>query len=360
MAATDTLTQAASPAPVEAAKPNIFNEMFGFLGNHHSVDVMPFGQIPLPYLFWDQGSFHAFPSQRAVLQSSLYTVDNTKESSPLAEKGGVLRKDGKPIGLDLSITSNLFFLFFAAVMLFIVLRVAAAKAKKSLVPTGIRNLVEILIVFVRDDIVAENLSEPYSEQLLPYFLTAFFFIMVVNLTGLLPWAHTATSSIEVTAALALCTFVITQFIGFRAMGVKSYFKHFTAGLLDMELSPVMKGFLLLIMVPIEIMGLFTKPFALAIRLFANMTAGHIVIVSLIGLAFLFHSVVVGALVTVPFSLFVFLLEIFVATLQAYIFTMLSAVFIGMMAHTEHEEHVQDNDLPHAPSGDRLIATAHMV
>jgi F-type H+-transporting ATPase subunit a len=374
MAATDTLTQAASPAPVEAAKPNVFNEGFGFLGNHHELDFttdlgpIHLGKVSLPYIFWDHGSFHVFSGEESLKESGVYTVNTdpridtaqTVKSSPLAEKGKAVRLDKQSIPLDLSITSNLFFMGFAMVVLVIVLRIAAASAKKSLVPKGIRNLVEVLIVFVRDDIVAENLSEPYKEALLPYFLTVFFFLVVVNLSGLLPWAHTATSSIEVTAGLALCTFVITQFVGFHAMGVKAYFKHFTAGLLDMELTPIMKGFLLIIMVPIEIMGLFTKPFALAVRLFANMTAGHIILISLVGLAVLFHSLLVGALVTVPFSLFVLLLEIFVALLQAYVFTMLSALFIGMMAHTEHEEHVQDNDLPHAPSGDHLVPTAYMV
>ena len=126
----------------------------------------------------------------------------------------------------------------------------------------------------------------------------------------------------------------------------------------MEVSFVMKGLLLLIMIPIEIMGIFTKPFALAIRLFANMTAGHIVIFALIGLVFLFHSIIVGVFVTVPFAVFVYLLEIFVATLQAYIFTILSALFIGMMAHSGEEEHVQDHDMPHLPNGDHLTATGH--
>jgi F-type H+-transporting ATPase subunit a len=348
--------------------------MFGFLGNHHELDFttdvgpIHLGKVPLPYLFWDQGSFHVFGGEESLKESGVYTVNTdpridtaqTLKSSPLAEKGRVVRLDKQHIPLDLSVTSNLFFMVFAAIVVFVVLRIAAAKAKKSLVPTGIRNLVEILIIFVRDDIVGDNLPKPYSDELMPFFLTAFFFIMVINLTGLLPWAHTATSSIEITAALALCSFVITQVVGFRAMGVKLFFKHFTAGLLDMDVPVVMKAFLLVIMVPIEIMGLFTKPFALAIRLFANMTAGHIVILSLIALAFLFHSVIVGAFVTVPFALFVFLLEIFVATLQAYIFTMLSAVFIGMMAHSEHEEHVEDNDLPHAPNGDHIVATSHNV
>jgi F-type H+-transporting ATPase subunit a len=142
------------------------------------------------------------------------------------------------------------------------------------------------------------------------------------------------------------------------MGIKTFLLHLTGGLHEMELSVFMKAFLLLIMVPIEFMGIFTKPFALCIRLFANMNGGHIIIISLICLALLFHSVLVGAFVTVPFALFVYFLELFVATLQAYIFTILSALFIGMMAHTAHEEHVQDHDLPHAPNGDHLVATSH--
>ena len=362
----DSTLHTATPAMADTAQPNVFSQMFGFLGNHHAVDINPFGEIPLPYIFFDQGKLHVYGNSESLQESGVYTTNTDKrfdtlgtiQASPLAEKGSVVRLDHKPIGLDLSITSNLFFLAFAAVVLFIVLRIAASKAKKSLVPSGLRNAIEVLIVFVREDIVAPNVAAPYDEALMPFFLTVFFFIWIVNLTGLIPWAHTATSSIEITAALAICTFVITQFVGLREMGIKTYLKHLTAGLLEMELSPVMKGFLLLIMVPIELMGLFTKPFALAIRLFANMTAGHIVILSLIGLIFLFHSVLVGAFVTVPFGVFVYLLEIFVATLQAYIFTVLSAVFIGMMAHTEHDEHVQDHDLPHAPNGDHLVATAH--
>ena len=368
MAATDSLTTAPNQAAEAPAKPNVFNEMFGFLGNHHSIDVMPLGKIPLPYIFFDQGTLHAYGSKETLVESGIYTINTDSridtfqriEASPIAEKGRPVRLDHKPIGLDLSMTSNLFFLLLASFVLFIILRIAAMKAKKTLVPKGIRNLVEVLIVFVRDDIVASNLNEPYKTALLPYFLTVFFFIMTVNLVGLFPYAHTATGSLEVTAALAMCTFVITQIVGLHAMGIKHYLLHLTGGLLNMELSIFMKVFLLLIMVPIEIMGLFTKPFALAIRLFANMTAGHIIILSLIGLTFLFHSVIVGALVTVPFSLFVFLLEIFVATLQAYIFTTLSAVFIGMMAHSEEEAHVQDHDVAHQAEGDHLIATSHAV
>ncbi|HEY3874259.1 MAG TPA: F0F1 ATP synthase subunit A [Candidatus Kapabacteria bacterium] len=372
MAATDTiLTQtpanaSATAIPQGAAKPNYFNEGFRELGNHHTVDFMPFGELPLPYIFFDHGSLHVYASVESLKESGVYTTNVDPKfdpqqligTSPLTEKGAALRIDGKPIGLDLSITSNLFFLGFAGVLLAILGAIAASRAKKSLIPSGLRNLFEVLIIFVRDDIVAPNIAEPYGSRLLPYFLTIFFFILLANLTGLLPWAHTPTSSVEVTAALAICTFVITQVIGIWTMGIKTFLLHLTAGLHEMELSIVMKALLLAIMVPIEFMGIFTKPFALCIRLFANMTAGHIIIISLICLALLFHSIIIGFFVTVPFAIFVYLLEIFVATLQAYIFTILSALFIGMMAHSAHDEHVHDHDLPHAPDGDHLVATSH--
>lgn len=359
-------TTASANAVQDTAKVNYFSEGFKELGNHHTVNVMPFGEVPLPYIFFDQGSLHYYASAEALKETGVYTTNTDPkfdpnhliEISPLTEKGAVLRLDQKPIGLDLSITSNLFFLGFAAIVLAILGWIAGSKAKKSLIPSGIRNLFEVLIVFVRDDVVAPNIAEPYGSKLLPYFLTIFFFILFANLTGLLPWAHTPTSSIEVTAALALCTFVITQVIGIWTMGIKTFLLHLTAGLHEMELNIAMKALLLLIMVPIEFMGIFTKPFALCIRLFANMSAGHIIIISLICLALLFHSIIVGAFVTVPFAIFVYLLEIFVATLQAYIFTILSALFIGMMAHSAHDEHVNDHDLAHLPSGDHLTATSH--
>ena len=341
---------------------NYFNEVYGFLGNHHSIDFMPIGHVGLPYMFFDNGSFHFYANEEALKESGRYVADMRAEASPIGEKGAAVRNDGKftPVGFDLSITSNLMFLLLGTFLTFLLVRAAASKAKKSLVPSGIRNLVEVLIVFVRDDIIAPNIEEPYGSQLMPYFLTVFFFLILVNLCGLLPWGHTATSSLEITAALAVCTFFVTQFIGIRAQGLKTFLLHLTGGLHEMELSVFMKGFLLLIMVPIEVMGLFTKPFALAVRLFANMTAGHIIIFSLICLTFVFQSVLVGAFVTVPFALFVYFLEIFVAVLQAYIFTTLSAVFIGMMAHTAHEEHVHDHDLVHGPDGGHLVATSHTV
>ena len=298
------------------------------IGDHHAVQFKPFGELALPYFFWDKDGFHSFANEHAVEENGSYELSATGRAS---------RKDGSPITLDMSVTSNVFFLALASVVLVIVLRIAAGRAKRSMVPKGIGNVVEALVVFVRQDIIAPNIEEPWGTRLLPYFLTVFFFIMMVNILGLLPFGHTATGSINVTVALAFFTFLVTQYVGIRAMGVKNYFKHLLAGVPEMDLALPMKIFLVAIMLVIEVVGLFTKPVALAIRLFANMTAGHIIIVSLIGLTFLFHSVVVGVFVSTPFALFVYLLEIFVALLQAYVFSTLSAVFIGMMAHTEHHD-----------------------
>ncbi len=312
---------------------DVFAQLFTRLGDHHVIAFEPIGDLPLPYLFWDQDGFHYFASEHAVEESHTYKVD---------DKGKPSREDGKPLSLDMSITANVAFMMLAAVILLIVARLAAMKTKNQLVPKGIRNLVEVFVVYIRDEIVNPNVEAPHNEKLLPYFLSIFCFILIMNLLGMVPYGHSATGSVSVTAALAICTFLVTQLTGLRALGFVGFLKHLTGGLIDMDLAPAIKYPLMLIMIPIEVIGLFTKPFALAIRLFANMTAGHIIIISLIGLAFFFKSLLVGAFVSVPFSLFISMLELLVAFLQAYVFTMLSAVFIGFMSHG-HEEHEEGSE-----------------
>jgi F-type H+-transporting ATPase subunit a len=201
----------------------------------------------------------------------------------------------------------------------------ARSYKKSLIPRGVSNLTEVLILFVRDEIARPTIGKGY-ERFLPYLLTVFFFILTCNFLGLLPYGSTATSNISVTATLAVISFLFIQIGGMMKNGVFGYFK----GLIPHGIP----FWLLPIMLVVEILGLFTKPFALAIRLFANMTAGHIVILALIGLIFILHTYVVVP-VSISFALFIFLLEILVALLQAYIFTMLSSLFIGMAVHQEH-------------------------
>lgn len=228
-------------------------------------------------------------------------------------------------GMDISITRHVIFMWLAVILLVLILNRVAKSYKKSLVPKGVSNFMEVLILFVRDEIARPTIGKGY-EKFVPYLLTAFFFILTCNFLGLLPYGSTATSNIAVTASLATISFVVIQAGGMMKNGMFGYFK----GLLPHGLP----AWLIPIMFVVELLGLFTKPFALAIRLFANMTAGHIVILALLGLIFILQTYFVAP-VSVAFALFIYLLEILVALIQAYIFTMLSSLFIGMAVHQEH-------------------------
>lgn len=228
-------------------------------------------------------------------------------------------------GMDISITRHVVFMWLGAFLLaFVMMRVARAY-RSSLIPKGITNFWEVFILFVRDEIAKPTIGKGY-EKFLPYLLTAFFFILFGNFLGLVPFSATFTSNIAVTAMLALFSFIFIQFGGIRNNGLFGYFK----GLIPHGV-PV---FLLPIMLIVELLGLIAKPFALAVRLFANMTAGHIVIYALISLIFVMQSVAWAGL-AIPLALFIYTLEILVALLQAYIFTMLSSLFIGMAVHQDH-------------------------
>lgn len=227
-------------------------------------------------------------------------------------------------GIDVSITKHVVFMLLSAVVLIAGLAYAARQNTKRKVPTGFGNLIEIFIVFVRDEIVLPNMGKG-GLKYLPYLLTTFFFILIMNLFGLIPYGASATGNVSVTAALAIIAFFMIQYSAIREQGIGHYLAHLTGG--------VHWG-LWIIMIPIEVLGLFTKPFALCIRLFANMTGGHIVIVALIGLIFVFKTLWVAP-VSVSFVLAINFLELFVAFLQAYIFTMLTSLFMGLGMVSEH-------------------------
>ncbi len=233
--------------------------------------------------------------------------------------------------VDLSITKHVVFLWFAAALLIAFTTLAARQNKRNRIPTGIGNLMEVLVQFTRDEIVIPNMG-PRGVRYMPYLLTTFFYILIMNLLGLVPYCASATGNVSVTAGLAAIAFVMIQAAAVRAQGIGRYLAHLTGGV-HWALWPIM--------IPIEILGLFTKPFALCIRLFANMTGGHIVIVSLIGLIFIFKSYLIAAGPLV-FVLGINFLEIFVAFLQAYIFTMLTSLFMGLgmqaAGHDENQEH----------------------
>jgi F-type H+-transporting ATPase subunit a len=231
----------------------------------------------------------------------------------------------KIFGLDITPTKHVFFMWLASIILIVVMTFVARSYKKSLVPKKFSNFFEIMIVFVRDEIAKPTIGHGY-EKFTPYLLTAFFFILFGNFLGLIPFSATFTSNIGVTATLAAFTFIMTQLGGMRENGFIGYCKGLVPHGIPLWLLPLM--------IPVEFLGLLTKPFALAIRLFANMIAGHIVIFALIGLIFFMKTIFVAP-VSIGFALFIYLLEILIALVQAYVFTMLSSLFIGMAVHQDH-------------------------
>ena len=228
---------------------------------------------------------------------------------------------------DISITKNVVSLLISVVVLLIVfIGIANAyKKREGKAPKGLQSVLEPIILFVRDDIAKPQLGHRYK-SFMPYLLTVFFFVWLNNLMGLIPFfpgGANLTGNIAVTMMLALCTFVLTT-----VNGNKNYWGHI--------FTPHVPWWLYPLMIPVEIIGLFTKPIALMIRLFANITAGHILILSLISLIFIIKSVFVAG-VAIPFVLFISVIELVVGFIQAFIFTILSALFIGM-AVEEHAGH----------------------
>ena len=224
--------------------------------------------------------------------------------------------------VDLSITKNVFFLILtSSLMIIVFILVARGYSKKNQAPKGIQALFEPIIILIRDDVVKKNIGSNY-ERYLPYMLTLFFFILFGNILGLLPAAANLTGNIAVTLTLAIFTFLLTNF-----SGNKHYWKHifWTPGI------PLPMRILIL---PIEIIGVLTKPISLTIRLFAAITAGHIVILSFIGFTFIFQSYFVGifsAMCVVGLNL----VELLVAAIQAYVFTLFSSIYIGMATEDGH-------------------------
>ncbi|MGI9625825.1 MAG: F0F1 ATP synthase subunit A [Longimicrobiales bacterium] len=202
-------------------------------------------------------------------------------------------------------------------------------------PSGFANAIEALVVFFRDEVCKGNIGHGY-ERFAPFILTLFFFILSMNLLGLVPWGGSASGNLSVTATLAIITFFVVEISGFLKLGAKGYAK--TIFFIPPGTEGVWKIIMLIVMTPVELLGKLTKPFALAIRLFANMTAGHMLIFSLLGLIFVFGNLAYGRWVVAgaafAMTSAIMMLELLVALIQAYVFAMLSAVFIGLMQH-EH-------------------------
>jgi F-type H+-transporting ATPase subunit a len=235
--------------------------------------------------------------------------------------------------MDFSITKHVLFMFFAAVLVAAVLIPAARRANKAHAegaaegPTGGHNVVEAFVLFLRDEVAKPNVGH-HGERFYPYIIAVFFFILFGNLLGLLPWGASPTGNISVTAALAAFSFVTIEIAGIRDLGLQGYSR--TIFYAPAGMGGVGKALMMVIMTPVEFLGKLTKPFALAIRLYANMTAGHAVVLALTGLAVVATSA--SAFLVVPAPVLMAVAIMLLAFLQAYIFAMLSAVFIGLIRH----------------------------
>jgi F-type H+-transporting ATPase subunit a len=297
--------------------------------------------IPLPVILYTDAGFVTFMSSEfhhdyhgeVIVEKEGLRFVNVHEKVYQLNEGETtvaLDDEGHPTNavmpIDISITRNVFMMWVSVGVLILIFFSAARRYRKSEdnVPSGVASFVEPLIVFVRDEIAKPMIGEHKYRKYMPYLLTVFFFIWLNNIFGLIPILNGANLSgnIAFTMVLAIFTFIITTF-----SGNKNYWQH----IFWMPGVPVpMKIFLM----PIEIIGIFTKPISLMIRLFANITAGHIIILALMSLIFIFKSVAVAP-VSVAFALFIGIIEIVVTAIQAYIFTVLSALYFGMATEEAH-------------------------
>jgi F-type H+-transporting ATPase subunit a len=227
-----------------------------------------------------------------------------------------------PFGISLDITRHVVLMWVAAAILVVLMTIVGQQ--RGAVPRGIRGFFEPVLLFIRDDLAIPNFHEK-ADRYLPFLWTVFFFILFCNLLGIIPGSATPTGNLSVTAGLAVVAFFAIHISGIRENGVAHYFA---------SIVPPVPLWLWPLMLVVEIVGIFAKPFALAVRLWANMNGGHIVIMVLMGFIFLFKNFAVAG-VSVAAATAIYLLEIFVALLQAYVFTFLTAVFMGMAVHPQH-------------------------
>ncbi len=294
--------------------------------------------FPLPVILWDKG-LKVFSSSKfhhgetiAEVDGNHYKLYHSKIYK--TDAAGTINYDDKHHAtntkpLDFSITKGVVMIFITGLLMFFLFRgLAKSYAKNGSIPKGIGRFFEPIVLYIRDDIAISNIGEKHYKKYMPFLLTVFFFIWFLNMFGLTPLGVNVTGNIAVTTALAIITFLLTNLTG-----TKDYWKHLFDPLGD-SMPWLGKLPLYIILIPIEILGIFIKPFSLLIRLYANMQAGHIVVMSLIGLMFIFKSWI-GSPLSFGLAFAISLIEILVALLQAYIFTMLSALYFGF-ASEEHD------------------------
>lgn len=356
---TPAMAQHDEPAHQEAAADhnekeegiNMSELIFGHVSDAHSWHFFDFGghpvSLPLPVIIYHpEKGLEMFSSSKFEHGHASY---NGYSMHFTGMKEVITSADGAKI-LDFSITKNVLSMLISVVLLLWIMLSVAKKYKKNGVmkaPTGMQNALEPVIIFMRDEVAKPNLGNKYMRYM-PLLLTIFFFIWINNLLGLLPGGANFTGNIAVTACLALVAFLVIIFSGN---------KHFWGHLFNPPGVPFLVKILLII---IEFLSLFIKPVALMIRLFANMLAGHIVILSVISMIFIFGAMSQAAgagftIVSLAFSIFMFMLELLVAAIQAFIFVNLTAVFVGQAIEDPHHDHDHGTEQDYQVSENEIIA-----
>lgn len=347
--------QAESQVQKEKEAFNAGEMILDHIGDSHEWHILTYNDfhlsIPLPVILLDNGKLVTFSSghfHHGTEAYKGYKIMNEGENKgkivKVSEDGETVDATAK-IPLDFSITKNVLSLFISVLLLCIIFISIANKYKRNpnTAPKGLQSVLEPLILFVRDDIAIPGLGEKNYARFMPFLLTIFFFIFLNNLLGLIPifpGGANLTGNIAITMVLALFTFVITT-----VNGNKGYWKH----IINAPGVPWWLKFPIPLMPVVEIVGVITKPFVLMVRLFANMTAGHIVLLGFMSLIFIFGNmnIAVGygvSVFSIAFGVFMTLLELLVAFIQAYVFALLSAIYFGMAMEEHHtsEEHTTEH------------------
>lgn len=311
-------------------------DVMGKVSNHDYFEL-PLMKIYLPRILLADGELHFYRNTKSAVESGKFEVS----------EAGLVLSGGEPVTLDLSITTHLIYVWFGLFLTFLITWLAGRKYRagpgRDSEPKGaFQNIFEVFFTFIRDQIAKEFIPEEKYKKFVPYLFSVFMTIVFLNLFGLMPWGAAATANLTVTATLAIITFFVTQI-----NGTKDHWAH-------VFVFPGVPAWSRIILTPVEILGLFTKPFALAIRLFANMLSGKVMIVSILGLIFVFTEMF-GVWLGVSTGIFwvllttaLYFLKALVAFIQAYVFTLLSAVFIGMAVEEHHHEH-DETSVAHSKS-----------
>ena len=331
-------TPAKELAAKEAGSFNVTETILEHIKDDHSWHLWGHTSISLPVILYTQQGFDVFSSEKLVdehhepvVYKGKYDYKLVEGKTKIVNAAGEVDVAASKKLWDFSITKNVASLFISVIVLLLVILSAAGAYKKTGItsaPKGLQSFMEPIILFVRDEIALPNIGAKRYAKYMPFLLTIFFLILTNNFLGLIPifpGGANVSGNIAFTMTLAVCVFIVVNL-----SSNKNYWEH-------IFWMPGMHWSMKLFLAPIELIGVFNKPISLMIRLFANITAGHILVLSLVCLIFIFKTVYAAA-IAVPFVIFIFLIELLVAFLQAYIFTMLTAMYIGMASEEAHHDH----------------------